>query len=135
MPLAATLLTVGSLLPSSYDLLCENIVSHAKAAARLHNAGKAAAAEMEAVAAVEAAATAVEWKLLLNMRLMLLALVANALFILSKAAACNPGDSVMKLEMMLLMSKPKQLKTLMQHLLPLKHLLKLNKLNLMMPEM
>lgn len=34
------------------------------------------------------------------MRLMLLALVANALFILSKAAACNPGDSVMKLEMM-----------------------------------
>jgi tetratricopeptide (TPR) repeat protein len=60
MPLAATLLTVGSLLPSSYDLLCENIVSHAKAAARLHNAGKAAAAEMEAVAAVKAYRSAVE---------------------------------------------------------------------------
>ena len=60
MRLAATVLTVGSLLPSSYDLLCENIVSHAKAAARLHNAGKAAAAEMEAVAAVEAYRSAVK---------------------------------------------------------------------------
>ena len=61
-----TLLVVATLLPSSsasapsYDLLCENIVSHAKAAARLHNAGKAAAAEVEAAAVVEAYRSAVE---------------------------------------------------------------------------
>ena len=41
-------------------MLCENIVSHAKAAARLHNAGKAAAAEVEAAAVVEAYRSAVE---------------------------------------------------------------------------
>ena len=60
----ATLLTLPTLLPSSsppsYDLLCENIVSHAKAAARLHNAGEAAAAELEAAAVVEAYRSAVE---------------------------------------------------------------------------
>ena len=62
----AALLVVATLLPSSsasapsYDLLCENIVSHAKAAARLHNAGKAAAAEVEAAAVVEAYRSAVE---------------------------------------------------------------------------
>jgi len=60
------LLIVATLLPSSsasalsYELLCENIVSHAKAAARAHNAGKAAAAEVEAAAVVEAYRSAVE---------------------------------------------------------------------------
>ena len=60
------LLIVATLLPSSsasapsYDLLCENIVSHAKAAARAHNAGKAAAAEVEAAAMVAVYRSAVE---------------------------------------------------------------------------
>ena len=63
-PLTTTLLTLGILLQpssaSSYDSLCERIVSHAQAAARLHNSGEAAAAETQAVASVEAYRSAVE---------------------------------------------------------------------------
>jgi tetratricopeptide (TPR) repeat protein len=64
-PLITTLLTLSTLLPpssaaSSYDSLCETIVSHAQAAARLHNSGEAAAAVTEAVASVEAYRSAVE---------------------------------------------------------------------------
>ena len=63
-PLTTTLLTLGILLQpssaSSYDSLCERIVSHAQAAARLHNSGEVVAAEAEAAASVEAYRSAVE---------------------------------------------------------------------------
>ena len=63
-PLTTTLITLGILLQpssaSSYDSLCERIVSHAQAAARLHNSGEVVAAEAEAAASVEAYRSAVE---------------------------------------------------------------------------